>query len=181
LHTFDTLSPVGCALNTQTDPPFQKSCEGGLTVDASHNFEGGHDLRNNAEQRARSLFYAGESPEARLSSRVRPGAHLRQNDAGRRVIFNRITRNTQRSIVRCTRDADTYLQLASLRIGIEVDASTCGTRVGADSYPAARYPYQYSRGNRPVHTYSQLPRASSIPSIFSVKIEMNYILRSTAG
>ncbi|CAB0016948.1 unnamed protein product, partial [Nesidiocoris tenuis] len=81
-----------------------------------------------------------------------PGAHLRQNDAGRRVIFNRITRNTQRSIVRCTRDADTYLQLASLRIGIEVDAGTCGTRVGADSYPAARYPYQYSRGNRPRNT-----------------------------
>ncbi|CAB0009678.1 unnamed protein product, partial [Nesidiocoris tenuis] len=87
-----------------------------------------------------------------LHRAVRPGAHLRQNDAGRRVIFNRITRNTQRSIVRCTRDADTYLQLASLRIGIEVDAGTCGTRVGADSYPAARYPYQYSRGNRPVHT-----------------------------
>ncbi|CAA9994452.1 unnamed protein product [Nesidiocoris tenuis] len=41
----------------------------------------------------------------------------KSKDAGRRVIFNRITRNTQRSIVRCTRDADTYLQLASLRQG----------------------------------------------------------------
>ncbi|CAB0010900.1 unnamed protein product, partial [Nesidiocoris tenuis] len=98
---------------------------------------------------------------------LRPGAHLRQNDAGRRVIFNRITRNTQRSIVRCTRDADTYLQLASLRIGIEVDAGTCGTRVGADSYPAARYPYQYSRGNRPVHTCSCVKSAStSLSEIF---------------
>ncbi|CAA9993374.1 unnamed protein product, partial [Nesidiocoris tenuis] len=96
------------------------------------------------EYRKVQILFSGPS--------LRPGAHLRQNDAGRRVIFNRITRNTQRSIVRCTRDADTYLQLASLRIGIEVDAGTCGTRVGADSYPAARYPYQYSRGNRPVHT-----------------------------